>query len=393
MARRQTLQERLHERIAARRDQRKRLIAGFGRYVDKFDANRQFSGPSVYFHVKALSALRSHRSAVDALADDAFFDYLYATLASWGLHRMGPGYTKLAEIDDLKSSFIRKRDEIEVLQNLRIEDIGTREVDEVSDSIWRVLNELRVGVSETLLIANSKALHHVLPDLVPPIDRTYTLMFFLGRTKIDNGGDGDYFKALFPLFREIAVRRLEDICDRIRTPWQGMNTSVTKVVDNAILGFMAKKDGPNAGVAASDPMEDTQAELARAGLRATRARSVGKALSIRQPWAWAIVEGFKDVENRSWSTRYRGQLFIHAGRREDHLAWLDLDRRGIEFPDEVEHGGVIGVVDLVDCVEQHKSSWATEGSYHWLLTNPRSVPFVPMQGRLGIFNVEVAPSQ
>jgi hypothetical protein len=120
---------------------------------------------------------------------------------------------------------------------------------------------------------------------------------------------------------------------------------------------------------------------------------VDKALAIRQPWAWAIVEGLKDVENRSWSTRCRGPLFIHAGRREDHLGWLDLDRRGIDFPDEVEHGGIIGVAELVDCAEGRKSPWAMDGCYHWLLENQRPVPFVPMQGRLGIFDVEVAPSR
>jgi hypothetical protein len=120
---------------------------------------------------------------------------------------------------------------------------------------------------------------------------------------------------------------------------------------------------------------------------------VGKALSIRQPWAWAIIEGFKDVENRRRRTKYRGPLFIHAGLREDHLGWLALDRMGIDFPDEVELGGIIGVVDLVDCVQEQESPWAMDGCYHFLLKNPRSLPFVPMPGRLGIFNVEVARSR
>jgi hypothetical protein len=120
---------------------------------------------------------------------------------------------------------------------------------------------------------------------------------------------------------------------------------------------------------------------------------VGKALSIRQPWAWPIVEGFKDVENRSWSTRYRGPLFIHAGLKEDHLGWLALDRMGIDFPCEVEHGGIIEVVELVDCVKGHRSPWAMDDCYHWLLKKPRSLPFLPMPGRLRIFDVEIAPSR
>jgi hypothetical protein len=82
---------------------------------------------------------------------------------------------------------------------------------------------------------------------------------------------------------------------------------------------------------------------------------VSKAISIKQPWAWAIIEGLKRVENRSWPTNYRGPLLIHAGLNEDHLGWLALDRMGIEFPDEVERGGIIGMVDLIDCVRDHPS--------------------------------------
>ncbi len=218
-------QQSLLERIADRRPLLDLLISDFGRFVDTFDANRQFSGPSVYFHVKALTVLQSHDSAVDALNDGSFFDYLYATLASWGLHRMGPGKAKLGEMDELKSSFLQQQRRIEQLQLLRIENVGDDDVD-VASSVWDVLRELRVGVGETLLVANSKALHHLLPGLVPPIDRNYTLMFFVGRPYIYRGRDGDYFRALFPLFREIAVRCREDIEGRIRSPWVGMNPSI-----------------------------------------------------------------------------------------------------------------------------------------------------------------------
>jgi hypothetical protein len=213
----------LHQRITDRRAELQRLVAGFGGYVDRFDANRQF---------------RSHAAAVDALEDDDFFDYMYATLASWGLLRMGPGNAKLVEIDELRGSFQAQRERILALQDLRIENIHDRDVGEVARSVWEILLGLKVGVGEALLVANTKALHNLLPDLVPPIDRNYTLMFFVGRPYIYRGRDGEYFKELFPLFREISMRCLDDIRARIHTPWTGMNTSVTKVIDNAILGYL-----------------------------------------------------------------------------------------------------------------------------------------------------------
>jgi hypothetical protein len=48
-----------------------------------------------------------------------------------------------------------------------------------------------------------------------------------------------------------------------------------------------------------------------------------KALSIRQPWAWLIVNGQKDIENRCWKTHFRGKIYVHAAKgmtRGDYLA-------------------------------------------------------------------------
>ncbi len=57
-----------------------------------------------------------------------------------------------------------------------------------------------------------------------------------------------------------------------------------------------------------------------------------KALTVRQPWASLIIAGYKDVENRSWTTSYRGRLAVHAGRT--------LDKEGLdEYADLVESLG------------------------------------------------------
>jgi hypothetical protein len=232
--RRQTLQERLNER----RPIIESLVGDFSRFVRHFDASRQFGGPSVYFHAKTIKVVAGHPTAVDALGDDLFFDHLYATLASWGLHRMGPGSTKLGDLDELKASFRSQAASIERLQQLRIERLGPDEVRVVVQAAWEVLANLRVGIGETLLVANSKALHHLLPALIPPIDRNYTLEFFVGHRHIYRGRDADYFRAIYPLFHEIAVRCESEIRGFLATPREGMNTSVTKVIDNAIVGFM-----------------------------------------------------------------------------------------------------------------------------------------------------------
>ena len=109
-----------------------------------------------------------------------------------------------------------------------------------------------------------------------------------------------------------------------------------------------------------------------------------RALTIRKPWFSLIIVGEKDVENRGWTTRYRGALAIHAGQRVDH----DLEpwqRSIVERIDTSPRGVIIGIIDLVDIVRDSRSQWAEPGCYHWVLTSLRPIKPVPMRGKLGLW--------
>jgi hypothetical protein len=113
-----------------------------------------------------------------------------------------------------------------------------------------------------------------------------------------------------------------------------------------------------------------------------------KAISIRQPWAWLIVNGYKPIENRSRRTHLRGTILVHAGANRSEF--VDLcnyvrKRHGVVVPEDVEFGGVIGAVDLVDCMERSKSPWHTRGYWGWVLENPRRLRFRPCKGALSQF--------
>lgn len=117
------------------------------------------------------------------------------------------------------------------------------------------------------------------------------------------------------------------------------------------------------------------------------------ALSIRQPWAWAILHAGKDVENRTWPTRWRGRVLIHAGKAfdgpkadalEDACMWAR--DAGIAPPsiDQLQRGGIVGEAEIVDCVRSSGSRWFV-GPYAFVLRNARPLPFVPCKGELGFF--------
>ncbi len=116
---------------------------------------------------------------------------------------------------------------------------------------------------------------------------------------------------------------------------------------------------------------------------------MAKALTVKQPRAWAIIEAGKDVENRSYRMHYRGTLFILPGLGVSKEGFEFLARHGLVPPAEPARGGIIGVVDLVDCVQGCGSIWAFPGEWHWVLENPRPVPFVPMKGQLSMFDVDL----
>ncbi len=124
-------------------------------------------------------------------------------------------------------------------------------------------------------------------------------------------------------------------------------------------------------------------------IRWTSSFSELPALSVRQPWAWLIVSGLKDVENRPRRTHYRGPLLIHAGLSldsytEENVAWLN-NKFGVRIPVKLDTGGIVGIVDVVDCVESHKSKWFNKGNFSWVLANPRRLIFWPCKGALGLF--------
>jgi hypothetical protein len=114
-----------------------------------------------------------------------------------------------------------------------------------------------------------------------------------------------------------------------------------------------------------------------------------RVLTVKQPWAWAIVFGGKDVENRNWATKHRGPLLIHAGmafERDGYPTVARLSATRPPDPGAFQHGVILGVVELIDCVRDAGSVWAEPGAWHWCLRNPQTLePPVVCTGKLGLW--------
>ena len=118
-----------------------------------------------------------------------------------------------------------------------------------------------------------------------------------------------------------------------------------------------------------------------------------KAISIRQPWAWAIIHGGKPVENRTWPSHFAGYLLIHASKTFDHYGyqWLINHRKLLSgdppHPDNYKLGGIIGRVIMVDCVDHHQSPFFF-GPWGHVYKHPQEIPFIKCRGKLKLFEVD-----
>jgi hypothetical protein len=115
-----------------------------------------------------------------------------------------------------------------------------------------------------------------------------------------------------------------------------------------------------------------------------------KAISLRQPWAWALFHG-KSVENRNWPSHYTGPLLIHASKKFDHdgYFWIRDMFPELKMPhrDDFPLGAFVGQVRMVDCVSWYPSPWFF-GEWGHVYENPEEFDrVIPYKGELGIFNV------
>ena len=128
-----------------------------------------------------------------------------------------------------------------------------------------------------------------------------------------------------------------------------------------------------------------------------------KILSVRQPWAWLIVAGHKDIENRKWYTNHRGPLLIHASQAMEpddfpmQRKWIN--QSGIVIPEDLPRGAIVGAATLTNVYSdgrdeelqdlmflrgQDGNPWF-EGPYGFEMEY--AVPFhqpIPYRGQLGI---------
>lgn len=233
-----------------------------------------FGGPSVYFHLEAIEKARGDSNEFLELDHRKM---IYAVLPAWGMHRMTKT-TKIVEFEGVEGFEERIKDAkalIEPFRNTKLEYVykslekGKEEVERIVSLISHLqINETGEDDNDssrkTFLVSSSKTLHHILPDLIPPIDRAYSLKFMKKKPNefakysgisINQNGEECLAKLFIVKMCEFIYatpgrcvkmnKMVKD--DKNKNGGRGrFNTSLPKLFDNLIIAFvkMSKEKYP-----------------------------------------------------------------------------------------------------------------------------------------------------
>lgn len=225
-------------------------------FADSYAHFKAFGGPCVHFHIECLQAGR------DGFLSVRHLEMLYATLTAWGLHRMGDEQktkAKLTEWERFRDSILSQSSTLKQFQGLSMLQMPRLEYERTVLQMRAIYDSLDLSVSKSTVVVNSKALFHIFPDLIPPIDRQYTIRFFTQPSANWRSKSGKFRQIVLPagpdaqfqLFKSMCVK-IKELADRVNPivfeeQRCRHNVAGPKAVDNAIVKYVRTTAAEMAG--------------------------------------------------------------------------------------------------------------------------------------------------
>ena len=204
-------------------------------FVDVCNQEYRF-GHDLNFYREIINVHRNVQDIIKLIKNDDFCRNLYRTLEAWDMDKRG---ARLNEYDILKESILQHGPYLIDLYKNKLDSISSLE-DKNGQKIIRDLEfvfcHLEVMKSKRRIVGVSKAMHFLLPDLVMPIDSTYTMPYFYGTNKYNEKVEKEFqtYLDIFTKAHQITKKLKLSANDADGKEW---NTSVPKLIDNAIIGF------------------------------------------------------------------------------------------------------------------------------------------------------------
>ena len=206
------------------------LIAKFPAWVSYFETNGPFRKfGQLEYHRETIDRRFEIGSAAAAVKDDQFLKALYRTLQAWGI---GSRRSRLKPFGEFAGIFERQAQVVGQFEAMTIDD-PRLDTNATTNALWALLLQLPIVENAAILVSATKALHHVLPNLVVPMDREYTQIFFGWHNPKFQYDQRECFLEAFGVFAQVA--RTVNPSQFLNKSW---NSSRSKVIDNAVVGLV-----------------------------------------------------------------------------------------------------------------------------------------------------------
>jgi len=188
------------------------------------------------FYSEIINMHRNVQDIVKLIKDDDFCRKLYNTLEAWNMNQRG---ARLNEFEIVKESIRQHEPYLIDLYKNKLDSINSLE-DKNAQNIIRDLEfvfcHMEIMKSKRRIVGVSKAMHFLLPDLVIPIDSTYTMPYFYGTNKYNEKAEKE-FQTFLDIFTKTHGITKSLKLTNSDVKGGGWNTSIPKLIDNAIIGF------------------------------------------------------------------------------------------------------------------------------------------------------------
>jgi len=210
----------------------------FFKYVSICNKNFRSLTPSIYLYRKIFERQKQvDFQTVKLTGDRDFIELCYVTLVSWNMNMRG---ARLADFNDFAESIRKNSGIVTQLSSKELQRLTEIELEQVFEITRQLFLGLKIMKSKSKIVGVSKTLHFLLPKLFPPMDRRYTMNFFYGYFNYHNEEIKE-FKSF-----SILMRELYKITQQLKLTLKDVdgvlwNTTVPKLIDNAIIGFVSRK--------------------------------------------------------------------------------------------------------------------------------------------------------
>ena len=216
-----------------------KLKANYKTYLpDAEKAMDKFGNEALCFHKCTLQIQKK-----DFLSD-SHLKQIYETLKMWGMDKKG-AKLECEKIFSKSIIDVLKKSNAQELLNLKIEELEDQDFEDKLETLTTICFELKASVKMTKIVAATKTLAHIFPNLVPPMDRKYTMNFFgchwdyITEPKKKLERQKEIFRAIMRAMRDFySDKNIVAAAKELVKNNKKANTSLPKIFDNLIITYM-----------------------------------------------------------------------------------------------------------------------------------------------------------